>query len=124
MSAHEPTMFPDDEQNPYAPPRADIRPELVPAGTTPVRFSIEDALARSWEIFRDRMGICIGALVVYYLLLFAAAIGFAAAMGAVQDPPEAAAVVALLGIPAFFLYVLWISLGLVRVMVDIARGRV
>ena len=40
MSTSDLPPFPDDEQNPYAPPRSDVGPELIPSDLRPMRFTI------------------------------------------------------------------------------------
>ena len=76
MPPSDPTWFPPDEQNPYAPPRADVELEPVSFDPMPMRFSIGDVLSRTWEIYRDRMGICIGVIDGCIAINYAGTCGF------------------------------------------------
>jgi hypothetical protein len=125
MSYTDPPSFPKKEQNPYAPPRSDVGPEPLLAGFTPMPFSIGEVLARSWEIYRARMLSCIG-VVFAFLASFAAggslySVAFAALAGARR--PLATGLMILLGGPLLAAFALLISIGMIIVMLDIARGR-
>lgn len=125
MATNDPPLFPPDEGNPYAPPLSELEPELVPLDLKPVEFSIGDVLTRTWEIYRDRMGICIGVTDGCIAINYAGNLGLQLAMG-VASLAKNQAVMVLIMVVAFvaaFLLQMWLSIGQLLVMLDIARGR-
>jgi uncharacterized membrane protein len=103
-----------------------VEPELLPADMTPLPFSIGDVLSRSWEIYRDRMGICIGVVMGCGLMNFGAqmVLSFAQQVAPMARNPQAvAAVVGIFGTLGMMLFQIWIGIGQTLVMFDIARGR-
>jgi uncharacterized membrane protein len=129
MSSTDPRPFPDDDLNPYAPPRSEVgpEPELLPLGElTPTAFTIGDVLTRSWEIYRDRMGTCIGIVVGCMGLNVVTQIVLSAAQQVApmaRDPQAVAFVVGVFGSLAVTLFQIWLNIGQAIVMLDIARGR-
>jgi uncharacterized membrane protein len=123
MTTPESSALPPDDPNPYAPPQS--KPEWEPAATAAaVPVTIGDVLERTWEIYRDRMGLCLGAFLTYGIQIGGGMVALNVVDQVVENAPYMGANLLLL--PAtlgFFLFVLWISLGLMIVMLDIARGR-
>jgi hypothetical protein len=123
MATGEPPPFPPDDSNPYAPPQSSLKPEPMAVRTRSIPFALGDVLERTWEIYRDRMGFCIGAFVAYMLLLVLAGVAYGLALEAPLGSVAARVVARLLAIPAFFVFILWITVGLMRLMLDVAQGR-
>jgi hypothetical protein len=123
MATSDPNVSPDDEPNPYAPPQT--KQEWEPAAiATSVPVSIGDVLERTWEIYRDRLGLCIGVFATYGALNFGGLVALGVVSQAVGDPVDVVSGFVALGVVlGFVLFVLWITLGLSLVMLDIARGR-
>ncbi len=62
---HFPPQEPYRETNPYAPPDADLSPRFMPRpsahhGDPLEPFSIDAVMRRSWYVFKDKLGICLG----------------------------------------------------------------
>jgi hypothetical protein len=123
MTPQDAFPYPPDDANPYAPPQA--KQEWEPAAiATSVPVSIGDVLERTWEIYRDRMGLCIGVFITYGVLFGGGLVALGIVEQAVGDPGDlASGLVAFCSTVGFGLFVLWITLGLMRVLLDIARGR-
>jgi hypothetical protein len=123
MTTPEAFRFPPDGANPYAPPQS--HRELEPTFARPVAVpcTLGGVFERTWEIYRDQMGLAVAVVVMYVVLLGLAAFAYGLVLGLPVDSDAARALVLLLAIPAFGLFVLWISIGLMVVMLDIARGR-
>jgi uncharacterized membrane protein len=123
MTTQDSFPYSPDDPNPYAPPQA--KQEWEPAATaTSVPVSIGDVLERTWEIYRDRMGLCIGVFITYGILFGGGLVILGIVEQAVGDPMDPVPPLVAVGwMLVFFLFVLWITLGLMRVMLDIARGR-
>src|SRR4051812_13137856 len=120
--------FPDDELNPYAPPRSDLGPEQgpLPADMRPIPFSIGDVLSRSWEIYKDRMGICIGVVIGCVAINAVSQMGLSAAQQVAplaRNPIAVARFIGFFGTLAVMLFQTWINIGQAIVMLDVARGR-
>ena len=124
MPPIDPVEFPRDDLNPYAPPRTDVRLEPVGLELPPVPFTIGAVLERTWQIYRDRMGLCIGTFVLYMVLYLVVYVGQLVSISVAQNA-EAVAVKVAGGLRdlALLPVAIWLSLGLVLVMLDIARGR-
>src|SRR4051794_24647470 len=92
--------FPDDELNPYAPPRSDVRPELDPVlgDMRALPFSIGDVLSRSWEIYKDRMGITIAVVIGCLFINFGSQFALSAAQQVAPLARNPVAVGAFIGI--------------------------
>jgi hypothetical protein len=123
-----PPSFPDDDLNPYAPPRPDLRPELIPAAgdLRTIPFSIGDVVSRTWEIYRDRMGMCIGVVIGCTAMEFAAQVAYSAARQVAplaRNPQAVGLVIGVGGFLAVIAFRIWIYIGQTIVMLDIARGR-
>lgn len=126
MSSIDPRSFPDDEQNPYAPPRTEVTPELPLDAITPMSFSLGDVLTRSWQIYRDRMGNCIGVVVGCWGMNVLAQLVLQATQAAAplaRNPQAVAAIIGLIGTLALVLFQAWINIGQTIVMLEIARGK-
>jgi uncharacterized membrane protein len=125
MATNDPPLFPPDEANPYAPPASDLEPELVRLDLQPVELSIGDVLSRSWEIYRDRMGICIAVTIGCNAINYAGNLGLQIGVG-LASMAKSQLVTILIMVVAFvalFALQLWLSIGQVLVLVDVARGR-
>jgi hypothetical protein len=125
MSSTDPRRFADDELNPYAPPRSDVMPELLPGEIAPIPFTIGEVLSRTWQIYRDRMGSCIGVVVGCMGINIAAQLILSAVQVAVQaagNQQAVTAVVTLVGMLALVLFQIWINIGQTIVLLRIARG--
>jgi hypothetical protein len=118
-------MLPDDRDNPYAPPKAEVGWHLArDDGGVMVPFTVEAILSHSWSVFRERMGLCLGAFwgstgITYAILTVLVSI-VGAASGA-RNPAAINLVFQLI----FFLFLvflpLWLSIGLTIVMLKLAR---
>ena len=124
-----PPPFPDDEMNPYAPPRTDVRAEIFPVadgGLSSIPFTIGDVLSRSWEIYKDRMGLCMGVVIGCYGLNVMVQLIYQAAMAAApmaRNPQLVAAFLGIFGTLGIWVFQMWTNIGQILVLFDIARGR-
>jgi hypothetical protein len=123
-----PPSFPDDDLNPYAPPLPEARPELIPVAgdLRPIPFSIGDVLTRTWEIYRDRMGMCIGVVigcgVINGMSQFVLSMAQSVAPMA-RNPQIVAAFIGFFGTLAVMVFQFWINIGQAIVMLEIGRGQ-
>src|SRR4051812_14004887 len=64
MSSAFPPDFPGDSENPYAPPMAELRgrPDLIIESVpgTSIPPTVDAVLTRAWQIYKARLGICMG----------------------------------------------------------------
>jgi hypothetical protein len=124
MPPSDPSLFPPDEQNPYAPPRFDLKPEPAAAELAPVPVSIGDILSRTWEIYSENMLFCIGVVFSYLLILLGmASVASFAVRLARNEGQGVAALVGVMASLALVFFIAWITLGMMQVMLDIARER-
>jgi hypothetical protein len=123
MTTGDDLIFPSDDSNPYAPPTTSAKPDPVAAMALPVPCTIDGILVRTWEVYRDRMGLSIGVVVVYMILLGGAMLAYGLSVSLPDNSKPAMVIVPLVVVPASMLFSLWISIGLVVVMLDIAHGR-
>ena len=66
-----PTAPPPDADNPYRSPAAgafEAQPSGRPGEIRATLLRVEDAFGSTWTIFKDRWGICLGAVVIIFLL--------------------------------------------------------
>jgi uncharacterized membrane protein len=129
MSQGIPSGFPGDEQNPYAPPLSDVGPEKALGGLTPMPFSIGDVVSRSWEIYKDRLGLCLGVFWGAAAINFGAQIGLqivqtAVALAAGEKGGALVALIAVVGGLGLMVFQIWIGIGQALLMLGIARGQV
>lgn len=127
-----PTVAPSDPQanidhsNPYAP--SATRPDVNRQGSTqwaPTRLNVEDVFSASWAIFKVHWLMACVAILVVQAANFGASMlqnVLMAGLEAVNDPA--------IGVPGFILIVIasalfqmWVQIGQVMVMFDIARNR-
>jgi hypothetical protein len=119
-----PPSFPGKEPNPYAPPRSDVGPEPLLAGFAPLPFSIGEVLSRTWAIYRARMLTCIGVVFAFLGSGIGACFLAGAILSLVQGRSPGVAVLAFVLVPLLFgVFVMVISIGMIIMMLDIARGR-
>ena len=71
MSSPPAPEFPDDRTNPYAPPRAELGSRPLPADLSAIPVTVGDVFSRTWKIYHDQLGPCIGAFFVVVLVTFA-----------------------------------------------------
>jgi hypothetical protein len=126
-----PPPLPDDERNPYAAPKAGGEIDWFAGELTPGILSLDDVLTRSWNIFRDRMGLCIGIVVGAWAMTVGVniAINIAqavvqAAASQMQNGPAVVLAVTFVGLLVNMLFQTWVYyVGPVLPLVDIAQGR-
>jgi hypothetical protein len=130
-----PPRFPDDQENPYAPPRADLGPEKAAYGTFSVRPEIGAVLSRAWEAYKERIWICVAAVLIYLLFWVAGQVlvGVLQAgmdQGGMQPggPPPAppnpsAAILYLVAVIGVTIFQQWITSGMILFLLRIARGQ-
>ncbi len=128
MSFAPPPEFPDDNANPYAAPRAELRPRPIVdedfLGAIPV--TIDDILSRSWEIYKARMGICLAIVMGAVGLNFAFSIVtnlFQVGLTQAQIAPAAVALVGLFLSLVGVVIQLWLTAGQTVGMLRVAKGR-
>jgi hypothetical protein len=126
-----PPPLPDDDRNPYAAPKAGPEIDWFAGELTPGILSLDDVLTRSWNIFRDRMGLCIGIVIGAWAMTVG--VGFAINMA--QAVVQAAApqmangasllvAVTFVGFVVNILFNVWVYyIGPVLPLIDIAQGR-
>ena len=117
--------------NPYQSP-GDFHgsPSWLPAGpqatVVPTTVDLGDVFSRTWTVFKDQYGICLGLYLATFGLSLAAGIVAQLVQGAAQVGSRDAAVVAVVTIfvtLARMVFDVWIALGQVRGMISIARGQ-
>jgi hypothetical protein len=124
----------DDPNNPYAAPRAEVGPERVLSHLSPARPLLGDIFGRTWEIYKERMWICIAAVLVCFALniavsMLANLVQGAAGMtplqpGARPMPPNAGVVLlSVLIALASMVFQVWINIGQALFMLHVGRGR-
>jgi len=126
MATYPPARGPEDAFNPYASPSASLRRSEDEFGYPPLGFGVSEVLARSWAIYRSRMGFCIGIVLGWFVVYFGsiAVLGGAPVVlaGLVNNPTTAGLVTIGLTV-AIGLLAVWLNIGLTIVMLKIARGR-
>ena len=121
------SLPPIDPINPYAAPRSEVGPERLSYDPTlAARPEFGDIFARSWEIYKAQLGMCVGAFVI--LIAINMGIGFGSQIiqtAVLQALGQGAAfLAALLGLQiASMLLQMWLNAGLLLFMVNVARGR-
>lgn len=126
--------LPDDPNNPYAAPRAEVGPERVSYDLSPTRPLLGDIFGRTWEIYKERMWICIGAVLACFALNIAVAMLANVVQGAAgMAPPQPGArpvapnaglaLLSLLVTLISAVYGVWINIGQVLFMLHVGRGR-
>ena len=123
MAASDPDFFPVEEENPYAAPRSESKPEAAFLGMTPVAMTIGDVLERSWQIYRDRMGQCLGVFGVGVVLMLGAYAALFLINWTMQGSDLTAALVGLVAMVTIGVFFIWMMLGFVSAGLAIAQGR-
>ncbi len=114
--------------NPYAAPEGGFdgpQREVVSAGPTlHAKIDVGDVVSKSWAIFKDRLGIAVGLIVVYWVITVA--LEFMLGMLAVgvggRDPDMIQAISQILQIASSVVDT-WLGAGVSMAMLEIARGR-
>ncbi|MBV8606692.1 MAG: DUF975 family protein, partial [Singulisphaera sp.] len=57
-----------DRTNPYAPPRAELGSRPLPSNLSAIPVTVGDVFSRTWQIYRDQLGLCIGGFFVVGLV--------------------------------------------------------
>ncbi|NUQ65027.1 MAG: hypothetical protein HUU20_21390 [Pirellulales bacterium] len=120
-----------DEQNPYRSPSAFEPPSSARHGATPgyfapTRIDLGDVLSRTWSIFKERIGICMGAFFLAFVinLVVGQILGYGATLLGEALNEEAIAVgLGLVANVAAQVFSLWLTLGQWLVFLRIARGQ-
>jgi len=120
-----------EAENPYASPAdytvaAPPAHTLVPGPIVPTRIEVGDVFGRAWEIFKDNMGLCIGAVVIVGIINYVVAqiANVSSSMvGAAADDEVVAVVFALLGSCAAQLFALWLNIGQGLLFLKVGRGQ-
>ncbi len=130
-----PPRFPHDQENPYAAPQADVGPEKAAYGTIAVRPEIGAVLSRAWEVYKERIWLCVSAGLIWALFYVAGQVlvqvlQAGMGQGPIQPggpppaPPNPSAVglyfIAVIGVTIFQL---WINSGMFLFLLRIARGQ-
>jgi phage FluMu protein Com len=112
--------------NPFqSPTAAGAIPQTVPRGFQPTSIDLGETLSRTWQIYRDRFGACLGGGLLAWLLMAVSggvagtlSQGMALAIGGDEGQIAGALFQQVLaqGVYAFFL------VGIARYMLQIARG--
>jgi hypothetical protein len=127
-------VFPDDRENPYAPPQADVGPEKAPLGSVRVPPEIGAVVARAWEAYKQRMGSCIAAVLIWFVF-YALGQVLVAVMQTRLDqqgiqpggpplPPDLSALgLYLITVFGVMIFQLWIDNGMYLFLLRIAQGQ-
>ena len=117
--------------NPYESP-GDFRgpPSWLPPGPqgaiVPTTVEVGDLFSRTWKVFKDQYGICLGLYMATFGLSFLANIVVQVVEGvahvAARDPAVSVIVTIVMTL-ASMIFGIWISLGQLRGMISIARGQ-
>ena len=132
---------PSGPVNPYQSPGDFLGPPAWHAAAplapiVPTRVALGDLFSRTWSVFKDQYGICLGLfaatlglaflayIVAYIVLMVVLAVG----MTTLRHQAVGMFVAMFLWLPVFFLlpaglFILWIHLGLLRGMISVARGQ-
>src|SRR4051794_37027309 len=111
MSQGDFSAFPEDERNPYAPPKSAIRRDRSPTGRGPIGMTLGDVVAWTWEIYRERMGAVIGVVLACGAMMFFPMAALGAILEGVEGtlkPDELASLVEGVAILAVLLFGVWI----------------
>lgn len=128
MSFGPPRLPAEEPDNPYSAPTLSYgrKPHHFEAAA-PREISIEEIFSRSWAIFKEQMGTCVGVMLVANLIIAGGYIAFFVAILAVtaisKDSPLAIGAVVVFGMLAFFVFVIWITLGSMLFYLNVAKGR-
>ena len=117
---------PGQEFNPYASPEAELGRLPESASFAPVEFSVGDVLSRAWTVYQERMGFCIGVMVVG----FAATVALVIAIGiivtvlgvAIADPITIGIILFVLWFGAYF-FALYVQIGQWLTYLRVAQGQ-
>jgi hypothetical protein len=116
-----------DPTNPYAPSSA--VPDVRPTGSTewaPRVFSVDEVYSSTWAIFKDQwLKACVAALIVIGVNIGAGAARYFLMryLPQVINEPVLFRVTQFAIFFALWLFQMWIQIGLIMIMLDIARGR-
>ena len=102
------------------------RPAGPPTPVVPTIVNLGNVFSRTWTVFKDQYGICLGFYLATFGLSFAAGIVTQLVKMATQAGSHDAAVVVVVTMIvtlARILFDIWIALGQVRGMISIARGQ-
>jgi phage FluMu protein Com len=129
FGAAEQPQYQPDTGNPYQSPSPYADMPAMPVGATEIRptiIDLGDVMGRTWKIFKEDWGMCLGVVVVAFVCNFAAGfiIGFVPrtilALTRSQEIFVASSVIGNLVAQAFSI---WITIGRARIMLKIARGQ-
>ena len=113
--------------NPYASPEASIRPIPEFAGrASSIQFSVGNVLSRAWEVYQERMGFCIGVMLLGFAITFAAFMFISvgpALVGAIIPEPMVVGAVSFFFFAAYMLFALWVGIGQSFAYLKVAQGR-
>ncbi len=125
-----PGQTPEDPENPYASPRAEHwqsgEPPRLP-GLVHRDIDVGEVFGQSWRIFKDEIGVCIGAFLVAQVIIFAGNMASQFMMTAATSAGiKEVAIIGMIAVVGWFVSVaitIWISLGLLIFSLNLAAGR-
>lgn len=120
MSFNLPGQTHDDPNNPYS------APPLSLAYRQRRDLDVGQVLTQSWNIYKEQMGLCIGATVLWYVIVQGAPYAvqiIAFALLAARASPIAIVGIVLFGSFAVLCVSVWVTAGLYRVFLNVAGAR-
>jgi hypothetical protein len=117
-----------DPTNPFQSPQAPGLPAAGPLGSPfqPAQLEVGDIFGRTWEIFKQNIGMCIGLVVVVGVIGMAANMGVGAITNGIRAATRnegAAMMFNLVGILAVSVLNVFLQMGVLRIFLKIARGQ-
>ena len=117
------------QANPYASPHIQTPETTETARSTPTIIAptiidIGDVFSRSWQLFKDQMGLCISALLVYMAVQMGISFvnGIIGQLAAMTQGWAAAVVIQFILQVGIWLLNIWFSAGLALFALNVARG--
>jgi phage FluMu protein Com len=128
FGAPPPSSFPPDTGNPYQSPgqyeQAGPREPQMPLAKGTLDFS--DIFTRTWTIFTQQWGICVGVFVLFAVIRIVVELVFtngAQLLGAAAHDKAILAVMTISGNLVNILFSVWLEIGLTKCFLKIARGQ-
>jgi len=125
MTPGSPLEFPDDETNPYAPPLAEVGTRFQRVRADLVPFDVGSILGATWNLFKARMGPCLGVCWTAFGLIWGSQFlqqrVLESTLPGAADPVARFLVTAAIFLMSY-LFTTWLTIGMNLALLAIARG--